>query len=291
VIETEDVVEIRTSDGVGLAVEVTGAGPPLLLAHGHGGAKEDFADHVPALAAHHTVVTFDQRGHGASDKPDDLGAYTLDRLARDLLELADALGLGRVRVLGHSMGGMAVRRAVLQAPDRVEALVLMNTSPGPVPGFDPDVLELAVAIGLEEGKERLREVLDAFSPLDTPAYQRLLAGRPGYREFQDRKWADVSVTAWCALMRAIAHQADDLPALAGLRLPTLVLVGELDRPFLAASRAAAAAIPGARLAVVPDAGHSPQFENPAAWRAAVEAFLLELDAPAGANLAAAGNDA
>lgn len=274
-------MEVRTSDGVRLAVEVAGSGPPLVLAHGHGGAKEDFADHVDALAEHHTVVVFDQRGHGASEKPGALDAYSLDRLASDLLDLVDALGFPRVRALGHSMGGMAMRRALLRAPERFEAVVFMDTAPGPIPGFDREMLELAVQVGLEEGKERLRELLDAFSPLDNPAYQRLLAERPGFERFQERKWADVSLVAWCALMRSIGHQDDDLAALAGVRCPALVLVGELDRPFLGPARAFAATIPGARLVVVPDAGHSPQFENPSRWRDALEEFLLGLDGRSG----------
>src|SRR6476646_8745277 len=64
-------MRITIDDGVGLAVEVDGEGPGLLLVHGFGGAKEDFADHVPRMARTHTVVIFDHRGHGASDKPTD----------------------------------------------------------------------------------------------------------------------------------------------------------------------------------------------------------------------------
>ena len=85
-------MRIEMDDGVGLAVEVTGDGAPLLLVHGFGGAKEDFADHVEALAAHATVVVFDHRGHGASDHPSGEAAYSLDRLAADTLGVADQLG-------------------------------------------------------------------------------------------------------------------------------------------------------------------------------------------------------
>jgi pimeloyl-ACP methyl ester carboxylesterase len=98
-------MRITMDDGVELAVEVAGDGPGLLLVHGFGGAKEDFADHVAALAATHTVVVFDHRGHGASDKPADLAAYSLDRLRADTLAVADAVGLDGFRLLGHSMGG------------------------------------------------------------------------------------------------------------------------------------------------------------------------------------------
>src|SRR6478672_1939682 len=99
-------MDITTDDGVRLAVEVAGQGPGLLLVHGFGGAKEDFSDHVPALARDHTVVVFDHRGHGASDNPTDPAAYSLERLAADIVHVADGAGLDTFRLLGHSMGGM-----------------------------------------------------------------------------------------------------------------------------------------------------------------------------------------
>ena len=89
---TTDVV--TTDDGVALAASVTPSindAPTLVLVHGFGGAKEDFADHVEALARHHRVVTFDLRGHGQSDAPDEPSAYSLDRLAADVLAVADCV--------------------------------------------------------------------------------------------------------------------------------------------------------------------------------------------------------
>jgi pimeloyl-ACP methyl ester carboxylesterase len=270
-------VRVITDDGVGLEVQVTGDGAGLVLVHGFGGAKEDFGEHVDRLALGARVVTFDHRGHGESDAPDDLDAYSLDRLAADVLAVADACGLDRFRLLGHSMGGMVTRRVVLGAPERVDALVLMDTSPGPVPGIDVELLEAAAAYGLAEGKDALKALLDAFAPLDTPAYQQLLAERPGYREFQDAKWDALSVVMWAAMGRAIAHQPDQLADLAAVECPTLVIVGEQDAPFLDVSHAMAATIAGADLAVIPEAGHSPQFENPAAWIGALAGFLDGVD--------------
>src|SRR5437868_11027576 len=120
-------MRITTDDGVGLAVERAGDGPGLLLVHGFGGAKEDFADHVPALARDHTVVVFDHRGHGKSDKPANRDAYSVERLVSDVLAVADAADLSTFRLLGHSMGGMVARKVVLRAPERVEALVMMDS--------------------------------------------------------------------------------------------------------------------------------------------------------------------
>jgi 3-oxoadipate enol-lactonase len=271
-------VRVEMDDGVGLAVLETGAGPPLLLVHGFGGAKEDFADHLEALGARHRVVTFDHRGHGESDAPDDPAAYSLDRLATDVLAVADALGIGEFRLLGHSMGGMVARRILFAGPERIDALVLMDTSPGPVPGLDPDLIDLGAAIAIEQGKDALKPLLDEAAPLETPSYHRLLFERPGYQEFVDYKWESLSGVMWGAMARDMAHQPDQLEQLSEIRCPTLVLVGEQDDPFFEVSKVMAATIPGARLAIIPDAGHSPQFENPAPWFAELDGFLRDVDA-------------
>jgi pimeloyl-ACP methyl ester carboxylesterase len=274
-------MRITTSDGVELAVEVTGSGPGLVLVHGFGGAKEDFADHVPTLARDHTVVIFDHRGHGSSDKPTDRSAYSLARLAADVLEVADACELERFRLLGHSMGGMIARQIPLHAPERIEAFVMMDTSAGPIPGFDPELMHLGAEVALTQGKTALKELLDLAPVLETPAYKQTLVERPGYQEFQDRKWDDLSEVMWGVMTIEMANQPDDLAALAAaVRFPMLILVGAQDTPFVAASHAMNDAIDGAQLVVIPDAGHSPQFENPDAWIEAMTGFLASLPAPA-----------
>ena len=104
-------MRITTDDGVGLAVEVAGHGPGLVLVHGFGGAKEDFADHVPALAA---------RSHGRDLRPPRSrrerqarpirAAYSLDRLRADTLAGRRRRRARHFRLLGHSMGGMVARK-------------------------------------------------------------------------------------------------------------------------------------------------------------------------------------
>jgi pimeloyl-ACP methyl ester carboxylesterase len=199
--------------------------------------------------------------------------YSFDRLVADTLAVADATGLASFRLLGHSMGGMLARQVVLRYPERVDALILMDTAPGPVPSFDADLMDLAAEIARTQGKAELKITLDAFAPLNNAAYERVLAERPGYQEFQDRKWDGVSDVMWAVLVREIARQRDDLPEFRTITCPTLVIVGELDDPFLQPSHDMANAIADATLVVVPDAGHSPQFENPEAWFAAVSGFL------------------
>ncbi len=273
-------MRVTVDDGVALATVV--AGPPdapgLLLVHGFGGAKEDFADHVEALARDHRVVTFDHRGHGESDAPDDPGAYSLDRLAVDTLTVADVTGLRDLRLLGHSMGGMVTRRIVLEHPGRLAALVLMDTSSGPPPGLDPELIAFGVEIVREHGMGELKRVQDELDPLGSPSYRRLLADRPGFREYSERKWASLSPVMWMRLALEIVTQPDQLGDLAGVTLPTQVIVGDEDVTFLEPCREMAATVPGAELAVIATAGHSPQFENPPAWFAALHGFLTRLPA-------------
>ncbi|HVM40302.1 MAG TPA: alpha/beta fold hydrolase, partial [Acidimicrobiia bacterium] len=123
-------MRVTVDDGVELEVVRRGEGLPLLLVHGFGGLKEDFADHLDALAVDHEVVAFDHRGHGESGKTGDPSSYSLKRMAADVLAVADACGFDRFRLLGFSMGGMVVQHVVLDAPQRIDALVLMGTCPG-----------------------------------------------------------------------------------------------------------------------------------------------------------------
>lgn len=265
---------VETS-GVGLEVLEAGAGGrPLLLVHGFTGAKEDFADHLDALAARGWhVVAPDNRGHGASAQPD--GPYSLATFAADVVALADALGWDRFVLLGHSMGGMIVQHVVLDHPDRVVALVLMDTSHGVPDDLDAEILALGREVVLDGGMPALLEAMRAMESdmLDTPAHQRLLAERDGYREFGDDKLLASSPAMWVAMIDEILGQPDRLERLRDVDVPTLVIVGEQDTAFIAHAERMAKAIPGAILEVIPNAGHSPQFENPDAWWTALTSFL------------------
>jgi pimeloyl-ACP methyl ester carboxylesterase len=272
---------------VELSIAESGAGQrPLLLLHGFTGAKEDFTDWLDPLAESgwHAVAP-DQRGHGASSKPASEGAYSFEILASDAVRLADSLGWHRFALLGHSMGGMVAQFVALGAPGRLDALVLMDTGHGPIPDLDPQLVDGAVAIVRTQGVDTLADRLfDAESPLDSPAHKLLLKNRPGYAEFEDRKLRATSPALYGAMAPSFVRIGDRLDDLRGLppSLPTLVIVGEQDRPFVGASERMAAAVPGGSLAVIPDAGHSPQFENPGECWEAVSHFLAQVISTAGA---------
>src|SRR5207247_11255374 len=110
-----------------------------------------------------------------------------------------------------------------------------------------------------------------------PSARRLRRERPGWDEFERRKCLASSGDMWAAMAPEMVHQQDRLDRLTALPMPVLVLVGEQDGPFVGPSQRIAKVVPGARLVVIPDAGHSPQFENPDAWWAALVDFLKEVE--------------
>ncbi len=272
-----------TVDGE-IALEVVdAAGPPgapvLVAVHGFGGGLVDFVDHLPVLTQTHRVVLVDLRGHGASDAPTDPAGYGIDLFVVDVLAVVDALGIGGFRILGHSMGGVVARRLALVAPERVDALILMDTWPGAVPGFEPALVHAAALLGEAEGKDVLRAVLDAASPVEPPAVLRLRAAGPEYAARKLARWNALSLTMWVTLVREMVDLPDELDALAAITCPTLVLVGELDAAFRDPADAMAAVIPGARLAVIPGAGHEPQLEATDTWLAVLDSFFESLPVP------------
>jgi pimeloyl-ACP methyl ester carboxylesterase len=259
-------------------VEAGEGGRPLMLVHGYGGAKEDFGevlDRFAALGWH--AVAPDLRGHGHSEYPPGEDDYGFDLFAADVLALADELGWDRFVLLGHSMGGMIVQHIITDHPDRVSALVLMDTAHGPLKWIDSESVELGISIVREHGVAKLIELQKQLEdPLTSPAHTRLVRERVGYEEFCDSKSLATAAPMRIAMMQAFINQDDRLEALGAIAVPTLVIVGEQDTPFLKASKRMADRIDGAKLAVIPKGGHSPQFEAPAEWWAAMEAFLESL---------------
>jgi pimeloyl-ACP methyl ester carboxylesterase len=277
---------IPVETGVELAVlEAVGGTRGLLCLHGWPAAKEDFADHLDALAAvgdgwH--VVAMDQRGHGRSSAPEGPESYSLKTSAADVLALADALGWSSFVLHGHSMGGMVAQLVAVEAPARLDGLILMDTSHGPVGGIDPDLLALGKAVVSEGGMAALVEAQRSIEgPLDTEANQRVVATRPGYEAFGEAKTLAASPDMWLGLVdEIVTDQPDRLADLASsaelASVPVLLLYGAQDTPFLEDASRLATALTGARLEVIPDAGHSPQFEAPDTYFRLVGEFLDSL---------------
>lgn len=263
---------------VGLEFAEAGeGGRPVLLVHGFTADKSEVAGLLAPLADRgwHAVAA-DLRGHGRSDQPVEPQAYSFEILADDLVALAGSLGWDRFAVVGHSMGGAVAQLVALAHPERLTGLVLASTFHGPVKGISMDLVELGRWVVREAGMAGLADAMAARraeNPDSVAAFERLQEARPGYAEESRRRLVATSPDMWMALAPRFVDQPDRLHALAGLDVPTAVIVGELDSTMLDDCIRLAKAIPGAELTVIPDAGHVPQLDNPEGWEAAVLGFL------------------
>ena len=150
----------------------------------------------------------------------------------------------------------------------------MDTHHGPVEALDADTVAIAVEVLRRDGLAALLDLIAMLPARDkAPSDARLRAERPGYAEFSDAKVHRCSGAMYAAMGLELTSRPDRLGELAALDVPTLVVVGAEDRDFLAAAERMGGAIPGAHHVVIPDAAHSPQFEHPEAWWAAVSTFL------------------
>ncbi len=262
-------------------VERGEGGVPLLLLHGYTGSKEDFAPVLDALAADRRVVALDLPGHGGSLGPDDPGAYGLAASARWVLEAADTLGLGEFHLLGHSMGGLVAQRVASAASQRLVSLVLASTGLG---ALREEVAEVAVRAAVAARDEGLGAAFDAHQTamVEAGLDPRPVPGGLTEAELRDR-FRRLHPAAVVGGARALVTAMPLGAFLRGIDVPVLVVHGERDWAWTPPEQALLArSVRGARLAVVPDAVHSPQMENPRAWLAAVTPFLAAADAAAGA---------
>jgi 3-oxoadipate enol-lactonase len=243
-----------TVNGVGLAVEVRGEGPAILFVHGYPLDRTIWASQLEGLAGLRRIAP-DLRGMGRSDAP--AAGYSMETYAADLVALLDVLDVEQAILCGHSMGGYVAFELLRRWPHRVRGLILVSTR---AEGDTPEQKrgrDLAAATARERGAvaiadAMLPKMLAPGAPAETPAAGRI-----------HRVMAATPVAGIVGALSAMRDRDDSTALLPAIAVPTLVLVGDLDRltPPDGAHRMAAA-IPGARVVVIPGAGHLPPVEAP-----------------------------
>jgi pimeloyl-ACP methyl ester carboxylesterase len=231
--------------------------PPLLLSHGFGASSEMWQPNVAALAADRQVITWDLRGHGRSDSPDDPDRYSHAACVADMAALLDAAGAERAVVGGLSLGGFLSLAFAREQPERVAGLVLCDTGPG----FRSDQAR-------RQWNERAFATAARLERDGLAALGGDQANASGHR----------SARGLALASRGMLAQQDGrvIEALGSVKVPVLVLVGARDEAFLPAAGYLAAKIPGAVRVVVPDAGHMSNIDQPDRFNQSVLAFLSRL---------------
>jgi 3-oxoadipate enol-lactonase len=258
---------VRIGPAPHIAVDHMGEGELLVFMHGIGGNKRNWVDNLPAFAKHWHAVAWDARGYGESD--DYEGPLTFTDFSHDLARVLDHFGARKAHIVGLSMGGRIAQDFAALYPDRLLTLTLCDTSGGfsqfsdekrrefirlrqepLLKGGEPKDIAVPVAktlIGPKSSKEAFDALVDSMSRLHKQSYIKTIeaSGMAG----SHGKHADI-------------------------RVPTHVIVGAEDKlttPDMC--RQLADAIPGARLTVIPDAGHLVNIEQPEQFNAAAIAFI------------------
>jgi 3-oxoadipate enol-lactonase len=249
--------QIARLNSVRIAYTVQGAGVPLVLVMGYRLSSRAWPKgFIEALAARFTVITFDNRGTGLSEKP--LHGYALSNMAVDVCCLLDHLGIERAHVLGYSMGGAIAQEFALRYPARLLALILCATFCGGSKTIyaKPHVLG---AIHDLEGllpEEAARQIC---SVTYSPAYLR--SNQQAVELQMRREIANPTPLYVADLQFQALAEFDSSSALPSIRAPTLVLTGELDQLVPPRnSRIIADLIPRSKLVVIPECGHRVMWE-------------------------------
>ncbi len=261
---------LTTSTTIRLHYDIAGTGAPLCLINGYRQSSAAWPQpFIARLAQRHTVITFDNRGTGRSDKPPD--GYAFNVQARDIIGLVDELGFARVHLLGFSMGGAIAQEVVAACPERIDRLVLFGTfCGGIVSQMAPwSVLRLLFATDGLTPEQAAQQVLPVTY---TPAYLAAHADeveRQMQRELIDPTPGFVSRRQMEALRRF-----DRFRDLAKIHSPTLVTTGAEDRLVSPRnSMIMARHIPHARLELLADLGHRAIWEAPEEMAELIGDFL------------------
>lgn len=261
---------------VALHYEEAGEGLPVVLLHAFPLSSAMWAAQRAELAARCRVITPDQRGFGgtpAGGDPASLAKPSLATVADDLVRFLDKLGLDQVVVGGLSMGGYVAMALLKRHPERVKALILANTKASADPEAAAANRERIAAAVMAAGSSEL--LLDEVYPKLLGA--TTVASRPdvaaGVRALVQQ--APANAVAWA--QRAMAARPDSFETLRSATVPALVIAGEEDALMpLPEAEAMAEALPKSQLVTLPGVGHLSAVEDPAAFNAAVTAFLAEI---------------
>jgi pimeloyl-ACP methyl ester carboxylesterase len=252
-------------NGIDIEYQDGGSGAPVLLSHGYSATGRMWDGQREALGGRYRIVSWDMRGHGSTSSPDDPAQYSHALTVEDMRALLGHLGIGRAVIGGLSLGGTMSLAFYRAHPELIRALVICDSGPG---------FRNEKAREDWNGKAQQRA-----ADLETRGLA-VLEGRSAETRQAIRHHTSAQGLAHAARGMLAQKDASLIDSLAEIRVPTLVIVGDQDTPFIAACEYMAKKIPGAQLEVIKGAGHSSNLDQPEAFNRALVRFLDALP-PAG----------
>lgn len=239
---------MSNSNVINCEFTVQGEGPPLILIHGIGSARDGWNTLLSVLCRDFTVVTYDLRGHGTSPLPTE--EFGLDALVADLERVRERSGFDRVHIAGHSLGGMIGPAYAMKYPDRVRTLGLLSTAAGRTADDSEKVWSVVHAME-ENGIEKVLKTLS-----DRWFTDAFISENPQIVEARMNRVLSTNPEVFMNVFRIYAD-TEMLPWLPNITKPALVLTGENDggcNPRL--NEKIASALPNAKLVILPEFKHS-----------------------------------
>jgi 3-oxoadipate enol-lactonase len=263
---------IHLPNGIDLAYQDAGAGPAIILVHGHPLDHTMWAPQVDFLSPSYRVIVPELRGYGVTPLPAGKRVTLLDDFAQDILALADHLQIERFILVGLSLGGQIILETWRQAPDRMRALVLADT--------------FASLDTPEQKQTRLvtadRFDTEGFGNFATESLHKMMSpanakALPAVAQHIQRMIRQSNPRGAAAALRGRTMRRDYLPLLDQIAVPTLIVVGRHDAYTpVPLSEEMHHAIPGSELEVIEDSGHMTNLERPEIFNALLGSFLEAL---------------
>jgi pimeloyl-ACP methyl ester carboxylesterase len=262
-------MESVTANNFNIAFERRGAGPPLVLLHGVLGDHRFWRPQLEGLAGAFTVIAWDAPGAGQSDDPPEF--FSMDDFADCAAAFIRALGIEQAHVGGLSLGGAFALALYRRHSSLVRSLILADTYAGWKGSLPPDVVQARLEQCLRESEMAAEEFipgwLPGLLPADAPA--KLV-------DDVTATMSDFHPVGYRSMIRAMAD-ADERETLGSIRVPTLLVWGEVDqRSPLSVAEQFRESIPGSRLVTIPGCGHLPSCQRPDAFNNAVREFCLSV---------------
>ena len=268
-----------TDDGVKLYYEETGSGRPVILVHEFAGDFRSFEPQMRHFGKRYRALAFNARGFPPSDVPENVAAYSQMRAADDILSVLDHIGAQQAHVVGLSMGGFAVLHFGLRHGNRALSLCVGGCGYGAEPDQREKFRAEADAIAAAIRTEGMTAFAERYAYGPTRVQYENKDPR-GHAEFK-AMLAEHSAVGSANTQQGVQRERPSLYALVEdmkrLAVPTLIITGDEDWPCLHPGVLMKQTIPSSALAVIPNAGHAINLEEPEEYNRIVGNFLAQVD--------------
>jgi pimeloyl-ACP methyl ester carboxylesterase len=253
------------NQGVRIYYEVEGQGSPIVLAHGVSGDVSFWTSYgyVDGLKDKYTVILFDARGHGRSDKPHESDSYDYRLMVGDVLAVMDAVGVPETHYWGYSMGGFIGFGLAVHFPERITSLIVGGSTPYAADKTEPGALLKVFRRGLQAGGDAVVEGMKELAGSITPQYEERLR--------------TLDLQAMVAILEYAQYQRPGLEDdVWQIELPCLLYAGDADKDACEYGREAALQMRNAQFHCLPGLDHVGASSATELIMPQVLLFLLEL---------------